>query len=76
MSALVRDLRKGVEWVDTSVYGPHISSDRNDFSAELNIVAGKWDRPWVVGGDFNAIRFCNENHVSSLIGLMMWDLSD
>ena len=60
VSALLRDVRCGAVWVVTSVYGPNRSSDSNAFPGELHQVAGLWRHPWVIGGDFNVIRFSNE----------------
>lgn len=45
MSVLVRDVRRDVEWVATSVYGPNISYDRSALWAELSSVAGIWHLP-------------------------------
>ena len=52
----MKDVRRNVEWVATSVYGPHNASDRAEFWMELTQVAGKWSKPWVLGGDFNVVR--------------------
>lgn len=73
---LVRDLRKGVYWVDTCVYGPCSSFDRKDFWAELDSMASKWNRPWVVGGDFNVIKFSNEKKGGRSISPVMREFSD
>lgn len=37
----------------TYAYGPYSSSVQSALWAELGVVAGKWHRPFVVGGDFN-----------------------
>lgn len=74
-SVLVRDLRKGVEKVATCVYGPCSSSGRIAFWGELNFVVGKWNRPWVVGGDCNVIRFSNKKKGGCSISPAMQDFS-
>lgn len=50
VSVLVKDARNNVEWVATSVYSPCQSSDRSTFWGELTFIAGRWHRPWVIGG--------------------------
>lgn len=60
VSALLRDVRCGAVWVVILVYGPNHSSDNKAFWGELNQVAGLWSHPWVIGGDFNVIRFSHE----------------
>lgn len=60
IAVLLKDVKRGSAWVTTSVYGPHNPTDRADFWLELNQVAGMWNRPWVLGGDFNVIRFLHE----------------
>lgn len=55
MSALVRDVCSNIEWVATPVYAPNRFLDRNSLCGELSYVAGRWYRPWVIGGDFNII---------------------
>lgn len=57
VSALLKDVRSNAEWVATSVYGLSKASNKADFWMKLSIVAGMWNRPWMLGGDFNAIRF-------------------
>lgn len=60
VSVLVKDVHTHVEWVATSVCGPNQSSDRSAFWAELSSIAGRWQHSWVIGGDFNIIRFSSE----------------
>lgn len=42
------------------VYEPFVAIRRNEFWAELESIRSSWARPWVVGGDFNTIRFVHE----------------
>lgn len=60
VSSLVKDVRTNSIWVATSVYGPNQSMYRSAFSGELSTVAERWHCPWVLGGDFNVIRFSLE----------------
>ena len=74
VSILLHDVRSNVEWVASSIYGPTVASDREDFWLELSAVAGRWNCPWVLGGDFNLIRFPNEKRGGCLVlqcGLLM-----
>lgn len=44
----------------TGVYGPASTTNREEFWVELKGLKDKWSGPWVVGGDFNVIRFISE----------------
>lgn len=72
----MKDVRCDAEWVATSVYGPNNANDRGVFWAELNHVAGLWNHPWVVGGDFNVIRFPSEKKGGCSISSTMRDFND
>lgn len=63
ISVLSMDLVLGKEWLFTGVYGPASTSDRTDFWAELLRIKERWQGPWVVGGDYNVIRFAHEKSV-------------
>ena len=63
VSVLFKDARHNTEWVASSIYGPTNIDDEADFWAELSHVAGIWNCPWILGGDFNVIRFPNEKEV-------------
>ena len=73
---LLKDVRCNTEWVGTCVYGPSSSNDRVEFWIELSRVAGLWKRPWVVGGDFNCIKFTSKKKEGSVITSAMMDSSD
>lgn len=32
----------------------------SEFWEELKDIRGSWEGPWIIGGDFNVIRFVNE----------------
>ena len=41
----------------SSVYGPILAEEREDFWAELGAIRGLWKDPWCIRGDFNVVRF-------------------
>ncbi|XP_026400514.1 uncharacterized protein LOC113296422 [Papaver somniferum] len=47
-------------WMFTGVYGPANPLDRKDLWRELEEIRSLWQLPWVLGGDFNKIRFMHE----------------
>ncbi|KAG9440626.1 hypothetical protein H6P81_020791 [Aristolochia fimbriata] len=55
-----RSLKDNKHWVALSVYGPTTYSQRQDFRYELSAIIQLWSLPWIVGGDFNVIRYCSE----------------
>ncbi|KAJ8635607.1 hypothetical protein MRB53_009874 [Persea americana] len=69
VSILMKDVICDAEWVASLVYGPNNANDRGIFWAELNQVAGSWNHPWVVGGDFNVIRHLRKKEVARLVRL-------
>jgi hypothetical protein len=48
------------DWAFSGVYGPNINRERLTMWEELAGVASWWGVQWVVGGDFNAIKFPSE----------------
>lgn len=44
---------------------------RRVFWNELNSIATYWNKPWVVGGDFNVIRLSEESNVRCPIASFM-----
>ena len=60
VSCKFRMVSTGVEWAFSGVYGPHNSADRGLLWEELSGVHGWWEVPWVVGGDFNVVRYPSE----------------
>lgn len=61
ISVSLKDLGLGHVWrLFTGMYGPAITTNRKEFLAKLVGVKERWSGPWVVGGDFNVIRFVNE----------------
>jgi hypothetical protein len=58
------------------VYGPHDVSARRVFWEEMSGVHSWWDVPWVVGGDFNVVRFPSERLGAMHLTTAMQDFSD
>lgn len=69
VSVLLKDVRSIAEWVAMSVYGPATINEKVAFWQELSQVAGMWNCPWLIGGDFNAIRYPNEKRGGRAITL-------
>lgn len=42
------------------VHEPNNKTMRRAFWEELRALNDKWNRPWVIGGDFNVVRFQHE----------------
>jgi hypothetical protein len=42
------------------VYGPNNDYDRKVLRDELVGIISRWENPWCIGGDFNAIRYQSE----------------
>ncbi|RVW46812.1 hypothetical protein CK203_075677 [Vitis vinifera] len=51
----------GVESGFSRVYGPTLKEEREVCWVELGVVRGLWGGPWCVIGDFNVVRFPEEN---------------
>lgn len=76
MSVLLSDLQIKKEWVLTSVYVLSDSSRRGILWSDLNRVVQKWEKPWVVGGDFNVTYFAFERNSDGHVTLAMGDFAD
>lgn len=50
--------------------------DRNAFLGELSSIVGRWPCPWVIGEDFNIIRFSSERKGGCPISTDMWAFPD
>ncbi|RVX09662.1 F-box protein [Vitis vinifera] len=64
ISIRFRNCVDGFTWIFSGVYGPVISSEKEDFWEELSAIRGLWEDPWCLGGDFNAVRFPEERRNS------------
>ena len=76
ISCKFRNVVDQKEWAFSGVYGPNINRERNTMWEELAGVVTWWGVPWVVGGDFNAIRFPSERLGASHFTSSMHAFSD
>lgn len=65
----------GFEWMILGVYGLSRLQHHYDFWNKLLSVKGQWGGPWVVGGDFNVIRFTHEKSQHFMITQSMSDFN-
>ncbi|XP_068639159.1 uncharacterized protein [Aristolochia californica] len=54
------DLSTNRIWCVGAVYGPTSYRDRSLLWEELSTLLENWNAPWLLAGDFNAIRYCHE----------------
>uniref|UniRef100_A0A2N9GXK7 Reverse transcriptase domain-containing protein n=1 Tax=Fagus sylvatica TaxID=28930 RepID=A0A2N9GXK7_FAGSY len=64
------------DWAFSGVYGPNINRERDIMWEELAGVASWWGVPWVVGGDFNVVRFPSERLGMTHFTPAMYGFSD
>jgi hypothetical protein len=76
ISCKFRNVLDQKDWAFSGVYGPNINRERITMWEELAGVASWWGVPWVVGGDFNAIRFPSERLGASHFTSSMHAFSD
>jgi hypothetical protein len=60
ISCKFRNVLDQTDWAFSGVYGPNINRERDFMWEELAGVASWWGVLWVVGGDFNVVRFPSE----------------
>ncbi|XP_026399407.1 uncharacterized protein LOC113295270 [Papaver somniferum] len=62
VTLLCKNVTNGFEWMLTGVYAPCSSytEEVNLFWREIEEVRCFWNYPWVIGGDFNEIRFSHD----------------
>ncbi|OVA13055.1 Endonuclease/exonuclease/phosphatase [Macleaya cordata] len=58
------------------IYGPNVPRLRQDFWQELIDLYGHANNTWVLWGDFNVIRCCNEKRGGSRLTKSMRDFSN
>jgi exonuclease III len=63
-------------WMFTGVYGPNDARDRRLMWDELAGMRSWWEVPWVLGGDFNVVRFPSERVGSDSFSPAMHEFSD
>lgn len=51
ISVLVEDLKNNSIWLLTSIYGPNNSKKRTELWRELDMIRGRWNGAWCIGGD-------------------------
>ena len=66
VSVLLKDVKCDAEWVATSVYGPGNVNEKVDFWAELNQVAGLWNRPWMLGEWIKSGRYIGRSSLNGI----------
>lgn len=76
ISIILKDIALGCEWMLTRVYGPTNTTNRDAFWEELLEVRERWSVPWVVGGNFNVIRFVHKKSSRVRITRSMRDFDD
>ena len=62
LSCQFRNCEDKNTWILTSVYGPTIGEERVQLWEDLGAIRGRWQGPWCIGGDFNALRFPDERN--------------
>lgn len=60
MTLLCRFVDFDVQWKCSNVYGPTAMGEKAEFWNELHQVGKQWAVPWLIFGDFNAIRTRSE----------------
>lgn len=50
----------GAVWLFIGVYDLSGPKTTSEFWEELKDIRGSWEEPWIIGSDFNVIRFVNE----------------
>lgn len=60
VSIRCRFISENFNWLLTTVYGPVLNNEKNQFWAELRDIRTIWEEPWVLCGDFNVTRFLHE----------------
>lgn len=63
-------------WHFTGVYAPNCNKERQKVWWEIGAVRGLFTGPWVVGGDFNIVRFPFEKRNCTRNTRAMTDFSD
>jgi exonuclease III len=59
------DRKMEVKWNVMNVYGAPHEKDKEDFLAEMAIMCSQNKEPYVIGGDFNLLRYSSEKNRSS-----------
>jgi hypothetical protein len=59
---VVWDKRLEKKWCVLNVYGSAEEDKKEDFLREMASYCAKWKDPYIVGGDFNILRFSHEKN--------------
>lgn len=70
------EISSGFDWMFSGVYGSCSPYSRNRFWEELSDIRGYWTGPWIVGEDFNVIRFAFEKNIGSRVTRSMRDFGN
>ncbi|XP_026378053.1 uncharacterized protein LOC113272434 [Papaver somniferum] len=67
ITLLCKTISSSFQWMFTGIYAPCASytEDVKLFWREIEEVRSFWQYPWVIGGEFNEIRFCHERSTGS-----------
>ncbi|XP_077251404.1 uncharacterized protein LOC143890568 [Tasmannia lanceolata] len=67
---------RGCQWLMTTVYGPSRARERRLLWPELKSIRDQWQGAWLIGGDFNTVRFPLEKNRGGSIRTSMQRLSN
>lgn len=71
-----RNISNGLEWGFGGIYGSVGEGSKEAFWEELGVGMGRWDIPWVLGGDFNTVRFPEERLGCRVVSRAMEEFSE
>lgn len=57
VSIKCKSVEDSFRWMFFGVYGPNSTDRRGQMWEELEEVNVEWQCPWVIGGDFNIVRY-------------------
>jgi hypothetical protein len=60
ITIILKNRNNGFEWMYTTIYGSTRISLKNNFWLELQPIRNQYDLAWLIGGDFNVVRFRTE----------------
>ena len=76
LSIKFRNLLDNFEWWLTGVYGPCVANLKCNFLDELRHLQTIVDLNWVLGSDFNIIRFTHEHMNRAHVSLIMTNFNN
>jgi hypothetical protein len=60
ITLIFKNKTSGYVWMYSTIYGSTINSQRNIFWQELSHIRSISNLPWLIGGDFNVVRYRSE----------------